>query len=95
MAGQKYPQRVNTDSFGRKYTLTKMVNAVNKKSGEVYHDIWKGYIEVGGKSVKIEVSNSNKETKNGHPTKWLKATVIPAGGTRNGGYGRGGQTGSL
>jgi hypothetical protein len=66
-----------TNRFGEPEKLITLHAAVNKKSGQVYDSIFKGYVEINNVLYKIEVSNRNKETKTGNPAMWCKVTKKP------------------
>ncbi|MBI1836844.1 MAG: hypothetical protein HYR91_06215 [Flavobacteriia bacterium] len=64
-----------TDKFGNPTSLTALTQVVDKKSGELL-PIFKGYFESNGQLYKLELSNSNKESKSGLPQKWCKITKV-------------------
>ncbi len=73
------PQKVTQGRFGD-YILKKASTVVNRKTGEVVQGCFKTYFETHnskGKKilVKVEISNSNKEDKNGNDAMWVKFTA--------------------
>lgn len=66
---------IKTDRFGRPYQLKKLSNSTTK-DGELLDGCNYGFLEIGGKSFKIETSPCNKEDKNGGTSLWMKITKI-------------------
>lgn len=69
-----FKQNVRTDRFGNPYML-KTAEAVTSKQGETLN-VYKTFIEVGGKLIKLEISERHKETRSGKPAMWVKATSV-------------------
>ena len=70
---------IRNDRFGNPYQLKTLVQAVNKKSGELLDGCYKGYVELGGKLYKIEVSPRQKEMSAKYEGKdglWCKVTAV-------------------
>jgi hypothetical protein len=85
--GQKFTPRITTDRFGRSQQLKFAAQAFNKKSGEVMENIYKTYVELGGKTYMIEVSPA-KKTKEIRGVEregmWVKVVKIEARRTGGG-----------
>lgn len=64
-------QRVSTDRYGNPYVLKRMKAKVDRKSGE-HLPVFVGYVEIGGNTYQVEVSNNNKEYNDGKESKWMK-----------------------
>lgn len=78
------------DRFGNPTNLSKLTQAQNRKTGEVYSSIYKGYFESGSQLFKVEVSPCNKESKDGRGQMWCKVTKVKRNSNMGGnGYSRG------
>jgi hypothetical protein len=78
---------VRNDRFGNATMLKMAKSVVNKKTGEVL-PIFKTYVEVGSTMLKVEISNANKETRDGNPGMWVKFTKVTKN-RNSGGFGGG------
>jgi hypothetical protein len=67
--------RIQTDKFGNPVQLKTALQVVSKKGGEVL-PIYKTWLEVGGKLIKVEISHRNKEHKSGREGMWVKFTAM-------------------
>lgn len=70
--------RISVDRFNNPYQLKTLVQKTDKKTGELV-DAYAGYVELGGKLYKVEVSNREKEMtgKNeGKAGMWFKITHV-------------------
>jgi hypothetical protein len=67
-------QNVRTNIFNEPEILKKATQVMNKKTGSLVAGCYKAYFEIGGQLFKVETSNSNKESKDGRPTIWIKIT---------------------
>lgn len=72
--GGGYQQQSRSDRFGNQYVLKTAYAVTDKQGNEL--PIYKCFIEVGGKLVKIEISERKKETKRGGSAMWVKATSV-------------------
>lgn len=61
------------DKFGNQTELVALTQVVDKKSGSIL-PIWKGYIEVNGNLIKLEVSEKKSLSKDGRNQMWCKST---------------------
>jgi len=74
MANQQSKQNVRTDRFGNANVLIRLKQKKDKKSGAIL-PIYQGYVELGNKLYKIEVSPSNKQYADGIDSRWCKVTA--------------------
>lgn len=69
--------RISRDRFNRPFQLKLAGQAQNRKSGEVFENIYVTRFELGGKKYQIDISHANKTKKDGRSGVWVKITLIP------------------
>ena len=67
--------RVNFKT-GNEEILKTLYEVVDKKSGQIITNVFKGYFEIGGKLFQVTVSPRLKETKQGGNAVWCKIVKL-------------------
>lgn len=83
MAG--YQNNTRTDRFGNPTQLKRAKAKKDRKSGEIL-PIYQTYVEVGGKLLKVEISDNKKDYPDGLPSMWVKFTSVKKQQQNRGGF---------